>query len=139
MIRVQVAAGTHIHRGIGRPATVADKGIEVYITDRWYNVWHYPEPDSNRWLWYSNIAMPATLDGTSLKWIGLDIDVCCHLDGSIQTLDYEEFQENCHKIDYSSYVVEQALATHDEVTELGEAGTFPFDHATQVGHWLDTQ
>ena len=137
MIRVQVSTGTSIYRGTDRPAAVTDNGIEVYFTDRWYNVWHFLEHGINRYLWYSNIATPAKLEGTTLQWIDLDIDVCCHLDGSIETLDYDEFQEHRFKMNYPNNVVESALAAHDEVFQLGETGAFPFDRTTQLAHWID--
>ena len=136
MIRIQVSAGTPISRGIDRPAMVADDGIEMYFTNRWYNVWHFVEHGINRYLWYSNIAMPAKFDGMTLQWIDLDLDVSCHLDGSIHVLDYDEFLDNHCKMDYPNHIVERALAALDEVTQLGEAGAFPFDRMTQLGHWV---
>ena len=126
MIRIQVSAGTPISRGIDRPTTVADDGIEMYFTDRWYNVLHFVEHGINRYLWYSNIAMPAKFDGGSLQWVDLDLDVCCHLDGSIHTLDYDEFLENRHKMDYPNHIAERALATLEDVIQLAETGAFPF-------------
>ena len=138
MIRVQVSAGTSIYKGTDRPATVTDNGIELYFTDRWYNVWHFLEHGINRYLWYSNIATPAKLEGTTLQWIDLDIDVCCHLDGSIKTLDYDEFQEHRFKMNYPNDLVERALAAHDDVIQLSETGAFPFDRNAQMRHWIDT-
>lgn len=138
LIRVQVAGGTPIYRGKEHPTAYADDAIEMYFTDRWYNVLHFLEPGSSRHLWYSNIATPAKLQGASLEWIDLDIDVCCLLDGQIQTLDIEEFEQNRIKMDYPNDVLERALASHVEVTRLGEANSFPFGRATQIRTWLDS-
>ncbi len=138
MIRVQVTAGTPIDRGADRPAATTDAGIEMYFADRWYNVWHFLEHGINEYLWYSNIAMPAEFDGTTLQWIDLDIDVCCHWDGSIETLDYDEFQENRFKMDYPNHIIERALAAHHEVERLGNTRAFPFDRMTQIAHWIDS-
>ena len=109
----------------------------MYFTDRWYNVWHFLEHGINRYLWYANIAMPATLEGTTLRWTDLDIDVCCHLDGSVETLDWDEFQENRSSMSYPNHVVERALAAHQEVARLGETGAFPFDRKNQLRHWVN--
>ncbi len=136
MIRIQVSAGTPIYRSSDRPASVADDGVEVYFADRWYNVWHFLEHGINKYLWYSNIAMPARFDGITLQWIDLDIDVCCHLDGSIESLDYDEFQEHRYKMDYSNDLVERALAAHDDVIQLGKTGAFPFDRNAQMRLWI---
>ena len=81
--------------------------------------------------------MPAEFDGITLAWTDLEIDVCCRLDGSIQTLDYDEFQENRLKMNYPKHVTERALAAHDEVLRLGEAGAFPFDRMTQLREWAN--
>ena len=137
LVRIQVAAETPIHRGPDRPGAVTEDAIELYFTDRWYNVLHFLAPGNDRYLWYSNIAMPATFDGTVLRWVDLDIDVCGRLDGSIQTLDCGEFQENRVKLGYPEHIVERALATHREVAQLGETGAFPFDRTEQLGHWVD--
>ena len=137
MIRVQISAGTPIYRGVDRPAGSADNGIEIYFTDRWYNVLHFLEHGINRYLWYANISTPATFDGTTLQWIDLDIDVCCHLDGSIETLDCDEFQEHRLKMDYPNDLVERALAAHDEVIQLAKSGVLPFNRNTQLHHWIE--
>ena len=102
----------------------------MYFTDRWYNVLHFLEHGINRYLWYANISTPATFDGTTLKWIDLDIDVCCHLDGSIETLDCDEFQEHRLKMDYPNDLVERALAAHDEVIQLAKIRRPPHSTAT---------
>ena len=136
MIRIQVSAGTPVSRGIDRPATVAEDAIEMYFTDRWYNVLHFLEHGINGYLWYSNIAMPAKFDGETLQWVDLDLDVSCCLDGSIDTLDYDEFLENRRRMDYPTHIAERALAALEEVTQLGETAAFPFDRMTQIGHWI---
>ena len=135
MLRIQVTGGTPVYRGIDRPTVSAVDAIELYFTDRWYNVLHFLEHGAHRYLWYANIATPAKFDGTTLRWIDLDIDVCCHVDGSVQTLDYDEFQENRSKLSYPDELVEGALAAHAEVAQLGAVGAFPFDRMAQVGHW----
>ena len=109
MVRIRVAAGAPIYRGIDRPEAVTEDAIELYFTDRWYNVLHFVAPSIDRYLWYANIAMPVKFDGATLAWTDLDIDVCCRMDGSIQTLDYDEFQENRLKMDYPKHVTERRL------------------------------
>lgn len=137
MVRIQVAAGAPIDRGIDRPEAITEDAIELYFTDRWYNVLHFFAPSIDRYLWYANIAIPAKFDGATLAWTDLEIDVCCRLDGSIQTLDYDEFQENRLKMNYPEHAVERALAAHDEVIRLGKAGAFPFDRMAQLRDWAN--
>ncbi len=109
-----------------------DNAIEIYFTDRWYNVWHLREHTTYPNLWYSNIAMPAKFDGKTLRWVDLELDVRCYLDGSLRVLDEDEFEVNRLEMGYTDEVVERALAALDEVLRLGKEGTFPFDYETQI-------
>ena len=109
-----------------------DNAIEIYFTDRWYNVWHFREHTTYQNLWYPNIAMLARFDGQTLQWVDLDIDIRCYLDSSLRVLDEDEFEQNRIEMGYPSEVVDRALAARDEVLQLGKDGSFPFDHETQI-------
>ena len=136
MVRLRVPAGTPTYGKHGQMVEAEDNAIEIYFTDRWYNVWHFREHTTYHNLWYSNIAMPARFDGKTLQWVDLDIDIRCYLDGSLRVLDEDEFEQNRTEMGYRSEVVEHALAARDEVLQLGKVGTFPFDHETQLGDWM---
>ncbi len=137
LIRLQVPSATPIFRGIDRHEVSANDAIEIYFTDRWYNVLHFLEHGVNNYLWYANISTPATFDGTTLQWIDLDIDVGCRLDGSIQSLDFDEFQENRMSMSYPDDLIEQALAAHNEVIQLAKSGASPFNRPAQLRHWIN--
>ena len=135
LIRVQVTGKTPIFRDTDHSPTTADDGIEMYFTDRWFNVWHFLTRGMDRYLWYANIATPATFDGTTLQWIDLDIDVVCHLDGTIESLDLDEFQDHRSNMHYPDDLVEQALSAHHEVLQLATSDAFPFNRNDQLRHW----
>ena len=132
-IRLRVPSDTPTYGNRGQMIEAEDNAIEIYFTDRWYNVWHFREHTSYNNLWYSNIAMPARFDSKTLRWVDLDIDIRCYLDGSLRVLDEDEFERNCIEMSYTSEVIERALAARDEVLKLGKSGSFPFDHETQIG------
>ena len=136
LIRVQVSAGGTAYRSSDRPEASLYDAIEMYFTDRWYNVWHFLTQGMDRYLWYANIATPATFDGATLRWIDLDIDVCCHLDGTIQSLDFDEFHEHLSRMNYPDELVERALSAHDEVLQLAKSGAFPFNRTNQLKNWV---
>jgi hypothetical protein len=46
---------------------VADGLLEIYFQDKWYNVWHICDQNSNQNLIYANVCMPAVLDGDVLE------------------------------------------------------------------------
>jgi protein associated with RNAse G/E len=106
--------------------------IEIYFKDRWYNVWHICEQKSNRNKIYSNICIPAVMEGNVLEWVDLDLDFRVHMDGSIKLLDEEEFEQNARQFGYPGWVVENARAACDEVVNLFETAEFPFDHPRQI-------
>lgn len=106
--------------------------LEVYFRDRWYNVWHICEQNSHRNLIYANLCMPASLRGNVLEWVDLDLDFRVHMNGSIELLDEEEFEQNISQFGYSEWVVENVRAACDEVLVRFGRGQFPFDHPRQI-------
>ena len=126
----------------GKPVYVLDRSrwiesgqttcaVELYFEDRWYNVWHVR--DDTQELWYCNVAMPASFDGQTLRWVDLDIDIRCYRDGAPEVLDEDEFEQHRVKLGYPADVVERALAARDEALRLAQARAFPFDYDTQIG------
>ena len=133
MLRIKVPAGTPVYEGKhGRWVLSEDTATEVYFTDRWYNVWHLREHTTVPNLWYANVALPAQFDGQTLRWVDLDIDIRCYLDGSIQVLDEDEFKQHRTLMSYPEEVVNRALAARDEMLKLAKGGAFPFDHEVQI-------
>ena len=126
----------------GRPVYVPDQShwvesgqttsaVELYFEDRWYNVWHLR--DDTTTLWYCNVAMPASFDGQTLRWVDLDIDIRCYRDGVPEVLDEDEFEQHRIELGYPAEVVERALAARDEALRLAREQAFPFDYETQIG------
>ena len=76
--------------------------------------------------------MPAQFDGKTLRWVDLDLDIRCYLDGSLRVLDQNEFDQNRVGMGYTSEVVEHALAALDEVLQQGKSAIFPFNHEEQI-------
>ncbi len=126
----------------GRPVYVLDRSrwvqsgqttcaVELYFEDRWYNVWHFRDGATE--LWYCNVAMPASFDGKTLRWIDLDIDIRCYRDGVLEVLDEDEFEQHRVELAYPDEIVERALAARDEALRLAQERAFPFDYETQIG------
>ena len=125
----------------GKPVYVLDRSrwiksgqttcaVELYFEDRWYNVWHVR--DDTQELWYCNVAMPASFDGQTLRWVDLDIDIRCYRGGAPEVLDEDEFEQHRIELSYPDDVVERALAARDEALRLAQDRAFPFDYETQI-------
>jgi len=69
-----------------------DRFIETYFTDRWYNIFeiHAVEDDRLRG-WYCNIATPFRLDGHTLSYVDLALDLLVYPDRRQRILDEDEF------------------------------------------------
>ena len=69
-----------------------DRFIETYYTDRWYNLFeiHARDDDSLRG-WYCNISRPAEIEGDTISWIDLALDLLVFPDRRQVVLDEDEF------------------------------------------------
>jgi protein associated with RNAse G/E len=125
LLRLYVPAGTEeIVQGT-RHQVIRDGSTCLFWTDRWYNVWQFDRTEGV--LVYANVAMPCQFDGRVLRWVDLDIDIVCYVDGSIVVKDEDEFEEHIVRFAYPEDVVEHALAARDELLRLARADAFPFD------------
>lgn len=69
-----------------------DRFIEVYFTDRWYNIYEIHEPHSGALRgWYANISRPARVNQTEVEYIDLALDLIVLPNGEMKVLDEDEF------------------------------------------------
>lgn len=106
--------------------------LEIYLKQKWYNIWHIAVQNSYTNLMYVNIAMPAVLEGDTLEWVDLELDYRVHLDRSIQLMDEDEFQQNQQRLNYPPELIEQVHAACREVDDGLKQNKFPFDYEQQV-------
>ncbi|MCK9493970.1 MAG: DUF402 domain-containing protein [Dehalococcoidia bacterium] len=153
VIRVVSEAGTPTsgYRGNG----VLRSGMtQLFFTDRWYNVFHNYDPVGRLGMhWYANIGTPARIEGDTLHWIDLDLDLMCtntlksplagqrrwHRPGAngdgdawVFVDDEDEFAEHREQMAYPLDVVEHAEAALEELLALSHDFAFPLDHASHL-------
>jgi protein associated with RNAse G/E len=102
------------------------KTIEYYWLDRWYNVFRFLHYDGSTRLWYCNINAPPELNGATLTYIDLDIDILVQRDFSFQVLDEDEFEKNAKLYGYSQNEKSSARLAVDELIGMIEQRHFPF-------------
>jgi protein associated with RNAse G/E len=90
---------------------------EYYWLDRWYNVFRFNER------FYCNVTKPPVLDGATLTYVDLDIDVLVESDFSYKILDLEDFAAS----EYPAEIQLNAQQALGELTLLIEARAFPFN------------
>lgn len=71
-----------------------DRFLETYYTDRWYNFFeiHARQDDRLRG-WYCNIGCPAEIDGDTLSYVDLALDLVVLPGGQQVILDEDEFEQ----------------------------------------------
>ena len=70
-----------------------DLFLEWYFFERWYNVFQIYSDEGQLKGWYCNIGMPPELDGDTLRYVDLDLDVFVQPSGEHLMLDEPEFAE----------------------------------------------
>jgi len=69
-----------------------DQFIETYYDNRWYNIFEIHEGDSDHIKgWYCNIGYPATINGNTIAYRDLALDLLVYPDGRQLVLDEDEF------------------------------------------------
>jgi len=111
-----------IHRGTA--------SYEYYWLHRWYNVFAFFEPDGTFRNFYCNINLPPTLKDSELDYVDLDLDVVVWPDGSILTLDRDEYEQNADLYAYPPHIRRQAESALEEVLRLANERLLPFPHRT---------
>jgi protein associated with RNAse G/E len=114
----------HPQLGTIAPGTLS---TEYYWTSRCYSIFRFLQPSGELRNYYCNINLPAEFDGSTLRFVDLDIDVLVAPDFSYRVLDEEEFAANATLYAYPEIVrnaVPHALA---ELVRLIERRDYPFD------------
>jgi protein associated with RNAse G/E len=71
-----------------------DRFVEVYYTDRWYNIMQIHDRDDHTLKgWYCNVTLPAEVSGTEIYYVDLALDLLVYPDGRHLVLDEDEFAE----------------------------------------------
>jgi predicted RNA-binding protein associated with RNAse of E/G family len=70
-----------------------DRFVEIYYTDRWYNIFEIHNRDDDQLKgWYCNIARPVVLEAEDrLSYVDLALDLWVSPDGTQSVLDEDEF------------------------------------------------
>ena len=100
---------------------------EYYWLDRWYNVFRFSDANGELKSFYCNVNQPPQLNGRVLSYIDLDIDVLVAPDLTYKILDLDDFEANARRYAYPDHIQENAHRALNELTELIEAGAFPFN------------
>ena len=90
--------------------------VEVYYTDRWYNIFEIHDRDDGKLKgWYCNVGKPAVMEAEDLiSYVDLVLDLWISPDGTQTLLDEDEFAA----LDLDTETCHQALVALDELQKL---------------------
>ncbi|MEX2372263.1 MAG: DUF402 domain-containing protein [Dehalococcoidia bacterium] len=132
VLRVVSEVGTPVigYRGEG---ALGCSMTQLFFTDRWYNVFHNHEPlGRRRMLSYANIGTPARLEGDTIHWVDLDVDVIQTETQGLVVVDEDEFADHRVRMGYPDDIVARVIEARDELVALGANLSFPFDRETHL-------
>ena len=93
----------------------ADRFVEYFYSDRWYNVFViYDRDDAKLKGWYCNIGKPAVIEEQLVSYIDLALDLWVSTDGSQTVLDQDEFET----LKLNDQIRQAALAALDDLKDL---------------------
>ena len=131
-LRVVVPQGTPYTSYRAAGTTLAAM-TQIYFTDRWYNTFHNHEPIGHRrMVTYCNIGTPARLEGDTIRWVDLDLDVVVTEDRGVVVVDEDEFEEHRARMRYPDEVIRHAEDARDELMALGRTLAFPLDREAHL-------
>lgn len=118
--------GTTIQRGSEPPMSWNRPFIQLIQPNRpWIPIWNL---DPDRTAIYVDITtVPVRPAPDRYETIDLDLDVVQLVDGSIQILDEDEFEEHRSSLGYPDWMIDQARTSTAEVAAAIEALRTPFD------------
>jgi uncharacterized protein len=106
----------------------ADRFVELYYNDRWYNIFEVHDRDDDRIkCWYCNICKPAVFADGIISYVDLALDFLVYPDGRMLVLDEDEFAE----LDLDESMQTQARAALRDLQRL-------FRETTILQNGLDT-
>jgi len=101
---------------MGISLKMGDRFVEVYYTNRWYNIFEIHDRDDDHLKgWYCNFGHPAVMeDDGILSYVDLALDLWVAPDGTQTVLDEDEFAA----LNLDAKTRQKVLAALDELQNL---------------------
>jgi len=108
----------------GVPFETGDTFTEYYYPDRWFNVFHIASAAGEHKGWYCNGTRPPLVDGETITYVDLSLDLFVHPDWRYTVLDEDEFA--LAAVDtYAPEEIEQAWAALRQLISTAEDHGLP--------------
>lgn len=127
LLTVYMAPGTHVQSYRGT-MLASHHNLQLYWSDRRYNLHVSWYADWQPRLHYINIATPATWQAGQLHFVDMDLDVIWRTaSGEVILDDEDEFELHQQRFAYPAELIEQCRRSSDDVRDMIARRTYPFD------------
>ncbi|RIK46179.1 MAG: DUF402 domain-containing protein [Chloroflexi bacterium] len=136
-VRLEAQAGWQAARAVWGYRTLdagymvfehGDELDEFFSLERGYNVFALYRGGRDLVGWYCNVTLPTVVEGDTIIWHDLYIDIIRYPNGQWLLLDMDELMESdLESRDPARYAA--ILEARDELLELMRAGAYPFSGA----------
>jgi len=128
---------TPIREADGRSWTSKVPAVSFFLPGEWFNVVALLETDGVRY--YCNVASPPFVRDGVLTYIDYDLDVIRSADGSVRTLDRDEYEANRTMYRYTTDVRRKVEDGLRAVSERIAGERQPFDEGKALRYYRDWQ
>lgn len=114
--------------------------IELFLAEAWYNVMHIFKHITHDYAMYINLCMPAQIEADQLTWVDMDLDYRVGLDGRIELIDEDEFEENSRIWAYPDELIKRVEEEAEKLPAMIRKGSYPFNYKEQEARyeeWVD--
>jgi uncharacterized protein len=101
---------------------------EIYWKRKSFNVFRFHEPNGDFMFFYCNVNLPPILNGDSLDYIDLDIDLLVKSGEDVRILDEEDFERNSIEMRYGDDVTSIAREAVKELKQMIRNRAYPFEN-----------
>lgn len=113
-----------IQRGSDPPFSLEHEFVGLVPDGDWWVVEFYPDHPSLSV--YVNIGTPPVISEGRVSQVDLDLDVIRLLDGSVEVIDEDEFEEHRVSLGYPQELIDGARTAAERAARLMEEGSEPF-------------
>src|SRR3954454_1786783 len=99
---------------------------EYYWWNRAYSIFEFRRLDGTLRNYYCNLNLPPIIEGNTLSFVDLDVDVIVHQDGSYEVVDLDEFETNKIRLGYTAEIERTVKSGLAELLRMIESAEFPF-------------
>ena len=103
-----------------------DAVYEFFSPEHPYNAFRVHAPDGKLRGWYANVTYPTVVEGTTLEWHDLWLDLIVAADGTFEMQDEDELEAS-GVAESDPELYDAIVAIGDELIGLATAQSFPFN------------